>query len=232
MSQTCELILALDVETKEVAQQVLKQVGPSLEWVKIGLQLFTRYGPDIVKIVADYGLKIFLDLKLHDIPNTVASAVRSLQALPIHLLTLHVSGGAEMIQEALKAAADFKQPVTLLGVTVLTSMDEVSLQSIGVGVSPMQQVLRLGNLGVSAGLKGFVCSPQELVEMRKTLGPEVLLVTPGIRSAGESKHEQKRVMTAKEAAAAGASFIVVGRPILQAPDPAGAVQKFLEEIKK
>jgi len=231
-NHACELILALDVDTKEGAQQLLKKVGNQLKWVKIGLQLFTRYGPEIVKEVAGYGFKVFLDLKLHYIPNTVAGAIKSLKELPIDMLTLHVSGGKEMMREALKAVVGFKHPVELLGVTVLTSMDEGVLQSTGVNCTPLEQVLRLGQLGASAGLKGFVCSPQELKEMRKLLGPEVVLVTPGIRSKGENLHEQKRVMTASEAVQEGASFIVVGRPISQALDPAVAVGDFLEEIKE
>lgn len=230
-NRTCELILALDVDTKEAAAQLLKGVGSQLKWVKVGLQLFTRYGPDIVREVARYGFKVFLDLKLHDIPNTVASAVRSLKGLPIDMLTLHVSGGKEMVEAACRAAAEFEHPLELLGVTVLTSMDEGTLQSVGVNYKPLEQVLRLGELGVKGGLKGFVCSPQELKEMRKRLGPEVVLVTPGIREKGANLQDQKRAMTASEAVQNGASFIVVGRPISQAADPSVAMQNFLEELK-
>lgn len=225
-----DVILALDVETLDEGRRLLQRIGPDLSWVKVGLQLFTRHGPDVVHAVADMGYKVFLDLKLHDIPNTVASAVKSLKGLPCDLLTLHTCGGAEMMRWAVDAAAQTNPNLRLLGVTILTSMDESTLREIGMDASAHAQVERLAHLGVSSGLQGLVCSPHELPALRKHLGEKPLLVTPGVRPAGADLHEQKRVMTPAQAAQAGASFIVVGRPILKAADPAQAVRDIQAEM--
>jgi orotidine-5'-phosphate decarboxylase len=228
----CDLILALDVPTREAAAPVLRQLRGSLRWVKIGLQMFTAYGPDYVRAVADEGFNIFLDLKLHDIPNTVAKAVESLAPLPIGMLTLHTAGGREMMAAARAAQLQTKPDLLLLGVTVLTSMDASGLQEIGVNVSaPDAQVARLGRLAIDAGLRGLVCSPLEVPLLRTQLPADVQLVTPGIRPAGESGgDDQKRVMTPAEAARAGSSYIVVGRPILKAKDPAAAARAILADL--
>lgn len=226
----CELILALDVETREEALSLLHRVGPELKTVKIGLQMFTRYGPSLIEKVAALGYGIFLDLKLHDIPNTVAKAVQSLASLPISLLTVHASGGSEMLAAAEEARRTHAPDLTLLAVTVLTSMDQAGLSQIGVSSPPDEQVRRLAKLAGSAGISGIVCSPLELPLLRQEMGEEILLVTPGIRPGGSATHEQKRVLTPAEAAAAGASRIVVGRPILQAPDPREAVRSILAEL--
>jgi orotidine-5'-phosphate decarboxylase len=228
----CDLILALDVPTREEAAPLLRQLRGSLRWVKIGLQMFTAYGPDYVKAVADEGFSVFLDLKLHDIPNTVAKAVESLAPLPIGMLTLHTAGGREMMQYACKAQAATKPDLLLLGVTVLTSMDGVALHEIGVAVEPEAQVARLGRLAVEAGLNGLVCSPLEVGLLRGQLPPQVQLVTPGIRPAGEAGgDDQKRIMTPADAAKAGSSYIVVGRPILKAKDPAAAARAILADLR-
>jgi orotidine-5'-phosphate decarboxylase len=227
----CDLILALDVPTRETAAPLLRQLRGSVRWVKIGLQMFTAYGPDYVRAVADEGFNIFLDLKLHDIPNTVAKAVESLAPLPIGMLTLHTAGGREMMAAARAAQQQTKPELLLLGVTVLTSMDGAGLSEIGVGVAPDAQVARLGQLAVSAGLSGLVCSPLEVGLLRSKLPAHVQLVTPGIRPAGEAGgDDQKRVMSPAEAAAAGSSYIVVGRPILKAKDPAAAARAILGEL--
>ncbi len=227
----CELILALDVPTREAAAPLLRQLRGSLRWVKIGLQMFTAHGPDYVRAVADEGFNIFLDLKLHDIPNTVAKAVESLAVLPIGMLTLHAAGGREMLRYALQAQQQSKPDLLLLGVTVLTSMDATGLGEIGVGGAAEAQVTRLGRLAIAAGLNGLVCSPLEVPLLRTQLPASVKLVTPGIRPAGESGgDDQKRVMTPAEAARAGSSYIVVGRPILKAPDPAAAARVILAEL--
>lgn len=226
----CNLILALDVETREEAIGLLKKIGPSLQTVKIGLQLFTRYGPALVEEIAGMGYKIFLDLKLHDIPNTVAKAVESLSTLPVSMLTVHASGGSEMMAAAHKARLAKCPEMTLLAVTVLTSMNRDALIETGIAAAPETQVGVLAKLAVSAGIGGIVCSPLELELLRRELGAEPVLVTPGIRPADSSADEQKRIMTPGEAAKTGASFIVVGRPILRAPDPAEAVRKILAEI--
>jgi orotidine-5'-phosphate decarboxylase len=213
----CDLILALDVPTREQAAPILRQLKGSLRWVKIGLQMFTAYGPDYVRAVADEGFKIFLDLKLHDIPNTVAKTVESLAPLPIGMLTLHTTGGREMMAAAKAAQEKTKPDLLLLGVTVLTSMDSIALSEVGVQDTPGAQVDRLAHLAVDSGLRGLVCSPLEVGTLRSRLllTPEVKLITPGIRPAEElAADDQKRVMTPAEAARAGSNFIVVGRPIL------------------
>ena len=227
----CDLILALDVPTREEAAPILRQLRGSLRWVKIGLQMFTAYGPDYVKTVADEGYNIFLDLKLHDIPNTVAKAVESLAPLPIGMLTLHTSGGREMMQRAIAAQQATRPDLLLLGVTVLTSMDATGLGELGVAPDPAAQVTRLGRLAADSGLRGLVCSPLEVARLRSVLPADVQLVTPGIRPAGESGgDDQKRVMTPADAARAGSSYIVVGRPILKAPDPAAAARAIIAEL--
>jgi orotidine-5'-phosphate decarboxylase len=228
---SCDLILALDVESREEALVVLKKIGPDLKTVKIGLQMFTRYGPALVEEIAALGYRIFLDLKLHDIPNTVAKAVESLSNLPLFMLTLHASGGREMMAAAADAAHRTNPNLILLAVTVLTSMDETALLETGVEAKPDAQVKRLARLAADSGLNGIVCSPLETALVRDELGPRAVLVTPGIRPADTAKDEQKRVMTPRDAASAGASFIVVGRPILRALDPAGTVRAILQEIR-
>lgn len=223
-SKTCSLILALDVETRESALATLDLLGDSLEWVKVGLQLFTAYGPDLVREIADRGYKVFLDLKLHDIPNTVAKAVQSISQLPVNLLTLHASGGAEMLDWANKARNDHAPTLNLLAVTVLTSMDAPQLRSLNVNAAPEEQVNHLADLSLQAGIQGLVCSPLELPPLRARFGRDPIIVTPGIRPKGSASDEQKRIMTPEDAAAAGADYIVVGRPILKAEDPAAAVK--------
>ncbi len=227
----CELILALDVPTREAAAPLLRQLQGSLKWVKIGLQMFTAYGPDYVRAVADQGYNIFLDLKLHDIPNTVAKAVESLAPLPIGMLTLHTSGGREMMAAARAAQQQTRPDLLLLGVTVLTSTDAAGLAELGLAVSPEQQVSRLARLATDAGLRGLVCSPLAVAMLRAQLPADIQLVTPGIRPAGESGgDDQKRVLTPAEAAAAGSSYIVVGRPILKAKDPAAAARAIQADL--
>lgn len=229
-AKPCQLILALDLESKEEALAMLDQLEHSLDWVKIGLQLFTAYGPDFVREVADRGYRIFLDLKLHDIPNTVAKAVQSIARLPVELLTLHASGGSEMLQWANRARADHAPDLNLLAVTVLTSMDEAQLHALNIQNSPEAQVLHLAGLSLDVGIQGLVCSSLELPPLRQKYGADPIIVTPGIRPAGSSSDEQKRIMTPQAAAAAGSSYIVVGRPILMAPDPAAAAQAIQAEL--
>lgn len=227
----CDLILALDVPTREAAAPILRHLRGQLRWVKVGLQMFTAYGPNYVREVAGMGFNVFLDLKLHDIPHTVGKAVESLGPLPIGMLTLHTAGGAEMMRAALAAQQKTNPKLLLLGVTVLTSMDTTGLNEIGVTSAAAEQVARLGQLAADSGLRGLVCSPLEVALLRAKLPAEMQLVTPGIRPAGESGgDDQKRVMSPAAAARAGSSFIVVGRPILQAPDPAAAARAILAEL--
>jgi len=230
----CDLILALDVPTREQAAPILRQLRGNLRWVKIGLQMFTAYGPDYVKSIADDGFNIFLDLKLHDIPNTVAKAIESLAPLPIGMLTLHTGGGREMMTAAKEAQQATKPDLLLLGVTVLTSFDAIGLREVGVNDTPDAQVARLAHLAVDSGLRGLVCSPLEVAALRRqlVLNTDVKLITPGIRPANDpTSDDQKRVLSPAEAAAAGASYIVVGRPILKAKDPAAAARAILAELK-
>ena len=230
----CELILALDLETRDEAVAFLKPLRGKLRHVKVGLQLFTKHGPDIVDTFADMGYEVFLDLKLHDIPNTVASAIKSLKGRRVNLFTIHTLGGPEMMRRAADAARDALPGATVLGVTVLTSMDDAQLASIGVPRSPAAQVELLADLAVKSGLNGLVCSPLELPILRKQLGAGVALVTPGIRPADAALDDQNRVLTPAEAARFGASHIVVGRPILKASDPAAvaaAIRRDIGEIK-
>lgn len=227
----CDLILVLDAPSPREITPTLRQLSGTVRWAKIGLEMYTACGPDCVRQVADLGFKVFLDLKLHDIPNTVAKAVESVASLPIEMLTLHTSGGREMMSWAAKAQREHATRVQLLGVTVLTSMSADGLREIGVADSPEQQVVRLGQLAIAAGLRGLVCSPLEIAPLRAALPHDVVLVTPGIRPRGAKADDQTRIMTPVDAARAGANFIVVGRPIFKAPDPAAAAREILAELE-
>ena len=227
----CEVILALDVPSRAEAEAFLDRIGPNLRWVKLGLQLFVREGPSLVDAIASRGHRLFLDLKLHDIPNTVASAIRSLKGRPVDLLTVHAAGGTEMLRQAVAAARETSPSLQLLAVTVLTSLDAAALAETGVSASPAAQVERLAALALAAGVPGLVCSPQELPALRARFGSGPLLVTPGIRPAGSDQGDQKRSLTPAQAAVAGASHIVVGRPLLAASDPRAALAALQAEMK-
>ena len=226
----CDLILALDAPSPRDVTPALRQLQGTVRWAKIGLEMFTATGPDCVREIAGLGFNVFLDLKLHDIPHTVAKAVASVSKLPIRMLTLHTNGGREMMQWAVRAQQDHAPELLLLGVTVLTSMSATGLAETGVPDSPETQVVRLGRLAADAGLRGLVCSPLEIAPLRRVLPPEVALVTPGIRPRDAQADDQTRVMTPAEAARAGANFLVVGRPIFKAPDPVNAARALLAEL--
>jgi orotidine-5'-phosphate decarboxylase len=228
----CDLILVLDAQSPRDVAPALKQLQGTVHWVKLGLEMFTACGPDSVREIAGLGFNVFLDLKLHDIPNTVAKAVESCAKLPIGMLTLHTCGGREMMQWAVKAQQQHKPDLLLLGVTVLTSMSAPGLAETGVADAPTQQVVRLGKLAVDSGLRGLVCSPLEIAPLRAALPRDVQLITPGIRPRDAKADDQTRVMTPCEAAEAGANFLVVGRPIFKAPDPVAAARAILEEIRE
>ena len=224
-----ELILALDTPRGADALRLLDQL-PGLQWAKVGSILMTREGPDFVRQLTGRGLKIFLDLKWHDIPNTVAGAVIAARELGVSMATVHTLGGSAMLEAAAVAAG---AEVALVGVTVLTSHD-----SSGYGRAVGRTEVELGNeverqalVAVAAGLQGVVCSPQEVSLLRRRLGPEPLIVVPGIRRRSDPATDQARVATARDAAMNGATHLVVGRPILQAADPASAFAEFLEEAR-
>lgn len=225
----CDLILVLDAPSPQAIAPALKRLAGTVRWAKIGLEMYTACGPDAVREVADLGYNVFLDLKLHDIPNTVAKAVESAAKLPIKMLTLHTSGGREMMSWAVKAQQQHAPNLLLLGVTVLTSMSATQLNEIGVAASPADQVVRLGQLAVNSGVRGLVCSPLEIQPLRAVLPSNVALITPGIRPRDAKADDQTRVMTPADAARAGANYLVIGRPIFNAPDPVAAAEAILAE---
>jgi orotidine-5'-phosphate decarboxylase len=229
----CDLVLVLDAPSPREVAPVLSRLSGHIRWAKIGLEMFSACGPDCVREVAGMGFNVFLDLKLHDIPNTVARTVESTARLPIKMLTLHLAGGREMVQRAVKTQQQCAAELLLLGVTVLTSLSDQDLRDVGVGATPEAQVLRLAQLGVDCGLGGLVCSPLEIKPLRGRLPASVKLVVPGIRPAGVGVgDDQTRVMTPADAARAGANFIVVGRPIFKASDPVAAAEAILGELSR
>ncbi|NYF89606.1 orotidine-5'-phosphate decarboxylase [Tunturiibacter empetritectus] len=225
------LAIALDYPDAQQALKLVDTLGHTCQWFKIGMELYYAAGNTIVRELRDRGFDVFLDLKLHDIPNTVAGAVRSATQAGAGLLTIHASGGSAMMAAAAEAARAPGGP-RLLAVTVLTSMDAAQLTGTGITVSPADQVLRLAKLATQSGIDGFVCSAEEVAAVRAATGPDTLLVIPGIRPAGAALGDQKRIATPAQAIAAGASMLVVGRPITQAPDPAAAARAILDEIAK
>ncbi|MCU1299016.1 MAG: orotidine-5-phosphate decarboxylase [Acidobacteriaceae bacterium] len=223
------LIVALDVSSAAAAQKIVAAVGESALTYKVGMQLYTAEGPQVVRDLVSSGRRVFLDLKYHDIPNTVGSAVREAAGLGVHMLTVQAAGGSKMLRAATESARDVNPALKILAVTVLTSMDEAELNSVGVHAPVLDQVLRLGALALAAGCQGLVASAQEASELKK-LGKEFLIVTPGVRPAGADHGDQARVVTPAEAMKAGSSHIVVGRPITGAKDPAGEAKGILEQM--
>jgi len=225
-----EIILALDLENREHINQILNATGSRLKWVKVGLQSYLRDGKPLITELADSGKKVFLDLKLHDIPNTMEKALESLTELPVGMITLHACAGPEALTRCTKFAREYLPEVTLLGVTVLTSTNQQGLESIGVNDSIDNQVQRLASLAVESGLGGIVCSPLELPKLRQSLPASTALVTPGIRPTHADAGDQKRIMTPAQAKEAGANYLVIGRPILAASNPQKALDQILEEL--
>ena len=224
------LIVALDVSSAAQARQIVQTIGESATTYKVGKQLFTAEGPQIVRDLVSSGRKVFLDLKFHDIPNTVAAAVAEAAKLNVSMLTIHASGGSKMLKAAAEAAAQSPAKPMVLAVTVLTSLSDADLSEIGFGGSVITQVITLGSLALNAGCGGLVASAKEASELRRELGPDFAIVTPGVRPAGTSVGDQARVLAPKEAIAAGATYLVVGRPILEAANPSIAAEQIRQEI--
>ncbi|MBQ4440139.1 MAG: orotidine-5'-phosphate decarboxylase [Kiritimatiellae bacterium] len=227
-----ELIVALDVQTREEAVAAVKRIGDSVGFYKIGLELYTAEGPDVVKAVRDLGKKVFLDLKFHDIPRTVERAVRSGGKLGVDLMTIHSVGGKAMIAAAKAAALEFGEAAPkILAVTVLTSLDQADLEDVGItGRTPAGQVEAMARFAAANGADGLVCSPREVGNLSAILPKGMLFITPGVRPAGADVGDQKRIATPVDAVRDGSTHLVVGRPIMAAADPAAAARAILAEI--
>jgi orotidine-5'-phosphate decarboxylase len=229
------IIAALDVPNADAALKLAREIAPAVGALKIGSELFTASGPDIVRRIRDTGAAVFLDLKFHDIPNTVAKSVASAMRLDVQMLTIHTGGGSEMMRAAEQsaqqtAAQSSRNAPLVLGVTVLTSMDGNALAEIGCETNVGNQVERLAALAVKAGLRGLVCSPLEIAGLRQVLPVHVQLVTPGIRTGAEKADDQKRTLSPREAMAAGANWLVIGRPIYAAENPRAAAEAILKSL--
>jgi orotidine-5'-phosphate decarboxylase len=232
-----QLLIALDLPNTDDALAMASSLRGLTGGFKIGSRLFTAEGPDVVRRVADLGERIFLDLKFHDIPNTVAAAISAATELGVWMVNVHASGGRRMMEEALRAAHETaaktgRTPPLVIAVTVLTSMNGAALADIGVQADVLNQVLRLAELAQRAGLDGVVASPLETAAIRKHCGPDFAIVTPGVRGASAQKDDQQRTMSAEEALASGASYLVVGRPIIAAPDPRDAAAHIVAEMRR
>jgi len=224
------LIVALDVSTAAAAQKIVAAVGDSALTYKVGMQLYTAEGPQLVRDLVASGRRVFLDLKYHDIPHTVAAAVHEAAQLGVSMLTVHAAGSGKMLRAAVEAARATNPALLVLGVTVLTSLDDNDLEKIGFRGTVRDEVLRLSALALANGCRGIVTSAREASTLRSELGDEFAIVTPGIRPAGTGQGDQVRVVTPAEAIAAGASHIVVGRPITEAADPAAEARAILGQI--
>ncbi len=229
------ILLALDVPTAERAFELVQQLAPVVAGFKIGSELYTSAGPEIVRRVRAAGGMVFLDLKFHDIPNTVAKAVAAATRLDVQMLTTHTAGGLAMMRAAEESAQNTarqcgREAPLVLGVTVLTSMDGKALAEVGADANVGRQVERLASLAMQAGLRGLVCSPLEITALRQVLPEKVQLVTPGIRAGTEKSDDQKRTLSAREAINAGASWLVIGRPIYAAENPQAAAEAILATL--
>ena len=224
------VIVALDVPSADEALAIAQKLDPARCRTKVGNELFTAAGPSLLARLHDLGFDVFLDLKYHDIPNTVASACRAAARLGVWMLNVHASGGSEMMRAAREAVAASTHQPLLIGVTVLTSMGEDELRASGVQFSPAEMVVRLADLVRASGLDGVVCSAQEAAELRARFGPDFRLVTPGIRPSGAPGEDQRRITTPAQALAAGSDYLVIGRPITRAADPGQALAAINAEL--
>ncbi|MBB1469414.1 orotidine-5'-phosphate decarboxylase [Pseudoalteromonas sp. SG41-5] len=227
-----KVLIALDYDDQQTALNFVKQLSPDTCRLKVGKEMFTYFGPAFVKELIDLGFDVFLDLKFHDIPNTVAKAVTAAAKMGVWMVNVHASGGVEMMTKAKQALEHFgdKAPL-LIAVTVLTSMDAAELTRLGVEKTPAEQVIYLAKLAKESGLDGVVCSAQEAKKLKAELGEDFKLVTPGIRPAGSDAGDQKRIMTPKQAIEDGSDYLVVGRPITQAADPVAVLKEINDSIK-
>ncbi|MBI1423175.1 MAG: orotidine-5'-phosphate decarboxylase [Gammaproteobacteria bacterium] len=232
MSNDARVIVALDYPAVAPALEFVSKVNPEQCKLKVGKELFTRAGPQFVETLVSRGFDVFLDLKFHDIPNTVAAACRVACELGVWMLNVHALGGREMMSAAKEAVAKSSYQPRLIAVTILTSMNEVALKEVGLAGTPKEHVLSLAILAQQSGLDGVVCSAQEAHMLRDRLGPEFQLVTPGIRPANADAGDQKRIMTPADAIKNGATFLVVGRPITQAGDPTAVLRQISQEIEQ
>lgn len=231
MSCRSPVIVALDFEQQQQALNLVSQLEPSLCRLKVGKEMFTHFGPEFVKALQQRGFEVFLDLKFHDIPNTVAKAVAAAAELGVWMVNVHASGGSRMMQAAKEALLPFgAQAPKLIAVTVLTSMEQADLTELGIMLTPAQQVQKLAALTAAAGLDGVVCSAQEATLLKQQFGQQFQLVTPGIRPANSAADDQRRVMTPKAAQLAGVDYMVIGRPITKAADPLGALKAIVDEL--
>ena len=228
---THKIIVALDFADARSALGLVERLDPALCRLKVGKELFTAAGPELVRVLVARGFEVFLDLKFHDIPNTVAAACRAAAGLGVWMLNVHASGGRRMMTAAQQALADMPQRPRLIAVTVLTSMSAEDLIEVGISAAPADQVLRLARLSQASKLDGVVCSAQEAAMLRADLGADFRLVTPGIRPAGADAGDQRRVMTPAEALRAGATDLVIGRPITAAADPLAALKQIQSDIQ-
>ena len=225
-----KLIVALDVDDLKAARALIDKLASAVKIFKVGSQLFTAAGPEILELIQQKGARPFLDLKFHDIPNTVGAAVEAACRYNPMMLTVHTLGGSRMLQAAAQARQRSGTDTKILGVTILTSLDKGGLEEIGLSASVNEEVLCLAQMAKSSGLDGVIASPQEIGVLRQDLGQDFIIVTPGIRPLGPMSDDQRRTMQAREAISAGADYLIVGRPITQARDPLAAAKRIAEEI--
>ena len=225
------IFVALDTPSLEAASGIATRVAPFVGGLKVGLEFVSANGPEGVRAMVKSGAQVFLDVKLHDIPNTVAGAMKALAPLGAHIINVHASGGAAMMRAAVEAAASVAPRPKVIAVTVLTSLDAGDLAGMGISGTPLDQVVRLAKLARECGIDGVVCSPQEITAVRAACGRDFLIVTPGVRPAGGALDDQRRVMTPKRALDEGADLLVIGRPITGAADPAAAARGILAELR-
>ena len=227
---TSRIIVALDYPSADTALQLVGQLSPELCRLKVGKELFTRAGPRLVESLVGQGFDVFLDLKFHDIPNTVASACHAAADLGVWMLNVHALGGARMLEAAREGVSRAGCSPLLIAVTILTSMDETDLASVGLAGSPLENVMRLARLAQQSGLDGIVCSSREVTPLRAELDRDFRLVTPGIRPAGSQADDQRRIMTPVDAVTNGSDYLVIGRPVTQADDPVGVLRTINSEL--